>query len=94
MVNPEQVKNRRMQIMHVHRVNNRMHAEFIGLPMGKTTLDSTSGQIYVIERSRDLLAWQQLWQENVTVSDGMSAFTDEEAPLDGNVVFDRVRKGG
>ncbi|MCP4849879.1 MAG: hypothetical protein GY899_18225, partial [Verrucomicrobiaceae bacterium] len=57
------------------------------------TFTSSPGQIYVIERSRDLLAWEPVWQGNVIVSDGTSEFTDAEPILDGNIVFYRVRKG-
>ena len=56
------------------------------------TFTSSPDQVYVIERSRDLLAWETLWQGNATVSDGMSEFTDAEPILDGNIVFYRVRK--
>ena len=56
------------------------------------TFTSSPGQVYVIERSRDLLVWEPLWQGNVTVADGLSAFTDAEPILDGNIVFYRVRK--
>ena len=56
------------------------------------TFTSSPGQVYVIERSRDLLAWEPLWQGHVTVADGLSEFTDAEPILDGNIVFYRVRK--
>ena len=57
----------------------------------KITFTSSPNQIYTVERSRNLVEWESLWQGNVTVSDGASSFTDETPPLDGNAVFYRVR---
>ena len=57
----------------------------------KITFTSSPNQIYTVERSRNLVEWESLWQGNVTVSDGVSSFTDETPPLDGNAVFYRVR---
>jgi hypothetical protein len=65
---------------------------FNALTSFKITFTSAPGQVYIIERSRNLLDWEQLWQGNGTVSDGVSEFTDEEPPLDGGTVFYRVRQ--
>jgi hypothetical protein len=56
------------------------------------TFSSVPNQVYAIERSKNLLTWEQLWQGNATVSGGSTDFTDTTPLLGENAVFYRVRK--
>src|ERR1043165_8569874 len=44
VINPEAIKNRRLQIMHMNRVLDNVEGEIIGLAVGDPRLDSTTSQ--------------------------------------------------
>ena len=42
VINPQQMQDRGMKIMHMHRILRRVHSEFVGSAINRPPFDSTS----------------------------------------------------